>query len=467
MEAEQWDAIVIGAGQAGPTLAVRLAKEGRRTVLLEREPHLGGTCVNNGCTPTKTLVASARVAHMARRAADFGVRIDSPVAIDYTRVHARMQGIVQQSRDSLAKWIASTEGLTLIHGHARFVSADAVSVGDRLLRAPQVFLNVGCRPTVPDWARDAGVPYLTSESLLALKTLPSHLVIVGGGYVGLEFAQIFARLGSKVTVAERADRLLAREDDEAATVVREALEADGVKFESSASCFGLKPASEPGHASLTFRRSGADHTVSASHVLLALGREPNTDDLGLETTGVQRDDKGFVKVDGKLRTNVPGIWAMGDVNGRGAFTHTSWNDHEIVVANLLDGEDRSIDGRVPPYALYVDPPLARMGDSEHQARARGTSVLVGMMPMTRVGRARERSETRGFMKVLVDAQSMQLLGATFVCADADEIIHSLINAKAAGVDVRTLARTLAIHPTISELIPTMLQQLQPLPALKT
>jgi len=460
MSPETWDAIVVGAGQAGPALAVRLAQAGLRTALLERA-RLGGTCVNTGCTPTKALVASARVAQLARRAAEFGVRVDGPVSIDFPRVRARMQAVVDQSLEGLGSWLKRTENLSLIQANARFSGPDTIVAGDRVLTAPRIFLNVGCRPAVPDWAGNAGIPFLTSETLLALEELPAHLAIVGGSYVGLEFAQVFRRFGSQVTVIEQNERLLPREDPEAAAEVQAVLESEGIRFELGACCFGLEEGAQHGRA-LTFRRGEQPQRVAATHVLVAVGRQPNTDDLGLEHAGVARDARGYVPVDGQLRTNVPGIWALGDVNGRAAFTHTAWNDHEVVVANLLDGEARSIDGRVPPYALYIDPPLARIGASEQQARERGGRVLVGFLPMKSVGRARERSETRGFMKVLVDAQSMRLLGATLVCIDADEVIHSLIAVMTAGIDVRTIAASVPIHPTIGELIPTMLQRLKPL-----
>ena len=460
MNAEPWDAIVVGAGQAGPSMAVRMAQAGHRTLIVERA-RIGGTCVNTGCTPTKALVASAHVAHLAGRAADFGIRIDAPIRVDYAAVHARMRGIVDRSFDNLTKWLDDTPGLSVLHGHARFVAPDTLSVDGRLLSAPRIFLNVGCRPVVPPWATEGDVPFLTNESLLALDAVPAHLAIVGGSYIGLEFAQVFRRLGAQVTVVEQGPRLLPREDPDAADVVREALEADGVRFELGASCFGLLRDDPAGGPSLTFHRGDTPHRIDASHVLLAVGRRPNTDDLGLAAAGIAQDARGYVTVDGALRTSVAGVWALGDMNGRGAFTHTSWNDYEVVAANLLDGGQRSIDGRVPPYALYVDPPLARIGESEHQVRERGAKALVGFMPMSRVGRARERSEERGFMKVLVDAETMKLLGATFVCADADEIMHSMLDVMHAGVDVRTIAASVPIHPTISELIPTMLQKLRP------
>jgi pyruvate/2-oxoglutarate dehydrogenase complex dihydrolipoamide dehydrogenase (E3) component len=461
MANENWDAIVVGAGQAGPALAVRLARAGNRTALIE-QGRIGGTCVNTGCTPTKALVASARVAHLARRAAEFGVRLDAPVAIDFARVRARMNEVVDQSYRGLGDWLDQTGALSRISAHARFTSPDTITAGDRVLSAPRIFLNVGCRPVVPDWSLESSIPSLTNEALLALQELPAHLAIVGGGSIGLEFAQIFRRLGCDVTVLEQAPALLSREDPEAAAEIRAALEADGIRFELGASCFRLEQGEANDRIAVTFARGGAHQRIAATHVLVAVGRRPNTDDLGLEHAGIHCDARGYIPVDGQLRTGVPGIWALGDVNGRGAFTHTSWNDYEVVAANVLDGHDLSIDGRIAPYALYVDPPLARIGDSEAQARARGVPLLVGFLPMKDVARARERSETRGFMKVLVDGGSMQLLGATLVCIDADEVIHSLLDVMTAKIDVRTIAASVPIHPTISELIPTLLQRLQPL-----
>lgn len=461
MQIEKWDAIVVGAGQAGPALAVRLASEGHRTAIIERGL-VGGTCVHTGCTPTKTLVASARIAHLAGRAAEFGIGIRSPISIDFAAVRERMRGVVDQSFRGLQEWLARTEGLTTIAAHAHFTSPTTLVAGERTLTAPRMFLNVGCRPAVPDWARKSGLPFLTSETLLALQELPAHLVIVGGGYVGLEFAQIFRRFGSLVTVIEHAPELLSREDPEAANQVRDLLEAEGIRFELGANCFNLEGADAQRDIAVVFKRDGEHHRVVGTHVLVAVGREPNTGDLGLDEAGIERDGRGYIPVDGELRTAVPGVWALGDVNGRGAFTHTAWNDQEVVAANLFDGAKRSVDGRAARYALYIDPPLARIGDSERQARDRGGQVLAGFLPMQLVTRARERSETRGFMKVLVDAGSMRLLGATLLCVDADEVIHSLLNVMTAGIDVRTIAASVPIHPTISELIPTMLQHLEPL-----
>ena len=455
MTPTSFDALVIGSGQAGPALAVRLADHGWKTALVERG-ELGGTCVNNGCTPTKTLVASARAAWVARHAADFGVRISGDVTIDYVAVRARMMTVVQGSRDGLGHWIAGTANLSLTQGEARFVGPDSVQVGEQVLKAPRIFLNVGARPVVPDWIATSGVPFLTSESLMALEELPVNLVILGAGYISLEYAQVYARFGCRVTVVEHGDRLLPREDDEVAGTVKAVLERDGVRFLTGADATAL-------------RRDGTGialtvdgRAIAGSHLLVAVGRRPNTEALDLPRAGVTCDAHGVVPVDDQLRTNVPGIWALGDVNGRGAFTHTSYNDHEIVVANLLDEDPRRVSDRVPAYALYTDPPLARIGMSRAAARQSGKRVLVGHLPMSRVGRARERGETDGFIEALVDADTLRILGATLLGIEADEAIHCLLDVMSAGLPYTAISRTMHIHPTVSELIPTMLQGLKPL-----
>ena len=454
MNTDTFDALVIGSGQAGPALAVRLANHGWKTALVERS-ELGGTCVNNGCTPTKTLVASARAAWVVRHAADYGVAIPGPVQIDYAAVRARMLAVVQSSRDSLGKWVADTPGLALLHGEARFVAPDAVRVGERTLQAPRIFLNVGARPVVPDWIAASGAPFLTSESLMALAQLPTHLVILGAGYIALEYAQVYARFGCAVTVVEHGDRLLPREDPEVAMVVRRVLERDGVVFRIGANASALRREG----AGIALSVDGGD--IAGSHLLAAVGRRPNVEALDLVRAGVASDARGAVQVDDQLRTNVAGIWALGDVNGRGAFTHTSYNDYEIVAANLLDGDARSVRDRVPAYALYTDPPLARIGLSRAGARASGKRVLVGHLPMTRVGRARERGETDGFMEALIDADTQRILGATLLGIEADEAIHCLLDVMTAGLPYTAISRTMHIHPTVSELIPTMLQSHKP------
>jgi pyruvate/2-oxoglutarate dehydrogenase complex dihydrolipoamide dehydrogenase (E3) component len=453
------DAIVIGTGQAGPPLAARLARAGRKVALIERE-HFGGTCVNDGCIPTKTLVASARAAHIARRAADYGVVLDGAVRVDMTAVKARKDRVVQHSIDGLRKWLTSTKGLEIIFGHARFVAPHAVEVDGRRLEAPQIFINVGGRPVLPDWPGLDRVPVLTNTSMMAVDFLPEHLVVVGGSYIGLEFAQMYRRFGSKVTVLEYADRIIAREDPGVSSAVQTILEGEGIEFHLGVRDGRVTP--ERDGACIDFSVAGSARRVSGSHVLAAVGRRPNTDDLGLDAAGIATDKRGNIVVDDELATSVPGVWALGDVNGRGAFTHTAWNDYEIVAANLLDGDKRRVSDRIMAYALFTDPPLGRVGMTEDEVRKSGKEALVATMPMTRVGRARERGETQGFMKVLVDGTTEQILGAALLCIEGDEIVHTLIDLMTAGASYKTINRAMHIHPTVSELLPTLLEHLKPL-----
>ncbi len=397
------DAIVIGAGQSGPSLAVRLANAGRKVALVERRA-LGGTCVNDGCIPTKTLVASARAAWVAREAARFGVRVEGGVSVDMKRVKARKDAVVQESRDGLATWIARTENLTLVHGQARFEGPSSVRVGGEVYEAAQIFVNVGGRAVVPEAI--AGIAPLTNSSMMAVDFLPEHLVVLGGSYVGLEFAQMYRRFGSRVTVVEQGPRLILREDEDVSEEVRRVFELEGIAVHTSTTVLG---AAREGDR-ITLRTAG--ETITGTHVLAAVGRVPNTHDLGLDRAGVRVDGRGYVEVDDTLRTSVPHIWAIGDCNGRGAFTHTSYNDYEIVAQNLLDGDSRRVTDRLPIYGLFIDPPLGRVGMNEREARASGRRVLVGKRPMTRVGRARERGETEGFIKVLVDGDTKEILGAS-------------------------------------------------------
>ena len=455
---QAFDAIVIGSGQAGPFLAVKMAEAGWKTALIERE-HLGGTCVNDGCTPTKTLVASAKVAQMARRAADYGVLV-GPVAIDMKAVKARKDAIVQASVDSLTNWIGSTANLTLVRGHATFIDSHSVSVSGEILTAPKIFINVGGRPIMPDWPGLVDVGALDNTSILDLETLPEHLIVAGGSYIGLEFAQIFRRFGANVTIVEYTDRLIFREDPDVSAFAKTLLEEEGVEILVGARDFSTSR--EVDGVELTVSVDGTLRRVVGSHLLLAIGRMPNTDRLGLEAAGIATDSRGFIVVDDELRTSVDGVWALGDVNGRGAFTHTSYNDFEIVSANLFGAGPRRVSERIPAYALFTDPPLARVGMNKTQARAAGRPTLRGYYPMARVGRAKERGETQGFMEVLVDAETKCLLGATLFGIDADEIIHSLINIMAAGAPYTVIARAVPVHPTVSELIPTLLGALKPL-----
>ena len=452
-----FDAIVIGAGQAGPPLAVACARQGWRVLLVERE-RLGGTCVNVGCIPTKTLVASARAAHVARRAADWGVRLSGEMRVDMAAVKARKDGVVEQSRRGLAGWIGGTKNLTLLTGQARFVAPHTIEVNGERLSAPKIFVNVGGEAARPPIDGLDGVPTLDNRSILELDALPEHLAVIGGSYIGLEFAQMYRRFGSQVTVCEMAPRLVPREDDEVSATIQQILEAEGIAVRTGSQCLAVSPR----NGRIAVRTSCGSPDVLATHLLLATGRRPNTTDLGLAAAGIATDARGFITVNERLETSVPGVWALGDCNGRGAFTHTSYNDYEIVAGNLLHGERRSLNDRIATYALFIDPPLGRVGLTEREVRERGQPALIGRMPMTRVGRAREAGETQGFMKVLVDANSRQILGAALLGLHADEVVHTLLDTMAAGQPYTTLPRTVHVHPTVSELIPTLLGDLQPL-----
>jgi pyruvate/2-oxoglutarate dehydrogenase complex dihydrolipoamide dehydrogenase (E3) component len=455
---ERFDAIVIGTGQAGPALCARLDREGLRTAVIERQ-HLGGTCVNVGCIPTKTLVASARAAHVARRGADFGFEA-SGVRVDMRAVKRRKDGVVAYSSNGLASWIGGMKNVSLVRGHARFRGPRDVEVDGRTLAAERIFINVGGRAMVPDLPGLKDVPCFTNATIMDVDFVPDHLVVVGGSYIGLEFAQMYRRFGSKVTVVERAPKLLPREDDDVAAEIRAILEREGVEIRTGAECLAF---SRRGDAIAVGLQCGSGDPVAVgSHVLLAMGRLPNTHDLGLDRAGVETDARGFIKVDDQCRTNVPGIWALGDANGRGAFTHTSYNDYEIVAANLFDDDPRAISERIPAYALFIDPPLGRAGMTEKEARATGRRLLAGKMLMTRVGRAREAGETQGFMKVIVDADTKELLGAALLGLNGDEIVHSLLDVMYAKAPYTTIQRAVHIHPTVTELIPTLLGTLKPL-----
>ena len=453
-----FDAIIIGAGQAGPSMAGRLAQAGMTVAIVER--HLfGGTCVNTGCTPTKTLVASAEVAHQARRAAEFGVRIDGGISVDMRSVKARKDKIVATSRNGIEIWLGSMPGCTVFKGHARFESAQEVRVDDALLRAKQIFLNVGGRAIVPDLPGVERVPTLNNTSILDLDTLPRHLVVIGGSYIGLEFAQMFRRFGSAVTVIEKGPRLVWREDEEISSAIEAIFASEGIAIRTGAECIQFERRGDEIVAGVQCIKG--DPEVLGSHVLLAVGRRPNTDDLGLERAGVAVDDRGYIRVDDELKTNVPGIWALGDCNGRGAFTHTAYNDFEIVAGNLLEGEKRRVSDRIPCYGLFIDPPLGRAGMTERDARASGRKIRVGSRPMTRVNRAVEKGESQGLMKVVVDADSQEILGAAILGVGGDEAVHGILDTMAAKAPFTTLQHTVHIHPTVSELIPTMLGELRP------
>lgn len=455
--AKAFDAIIIGAGQAGPSLAGRLTAAGMSVALIERKL-IGGTCVNTGCTPTKTLVASAYAAHLARSSASYGVTIPGDIKVDMKAVKARKDAVSGNSRGNLEAWLDGMERCTVFRGHARFESSHEIRVGEELLSADRIFINTGGRALVPDMPGVDKIDYLTSTSILDLDTLPRHLVIVGGSYIALEFAQMYRRFGSMVTVLEKSPHLIAREDEDVSTAVREILEAEGIHVRVNSQCISFSP--RGADIAVGIDCQSGDREILASHVLLAVGRQPNTDDLGLDKAGVETDKRGYITVDDQLRTNVPGIWALGDCNGKGAFTHTAYNDFEIVAANLLDNDSRRVSDRLPAYALYTDPPLGRVGLSEAEARKSDKRLLMGTRPMTRVARAVERGETQGFMKIIVDADTHQILGASILGVSGDEAIHCILDTMYAKAPYTTLQRAVHIHPTVSELIPTVLGELK-------
>lgn len=453
---QKYDAIIVGAGQAGPPLAGRLTAAGQKVAVIERK-HVGGTCVNTGCIPTKTLVASAHAAHIARRSADFGIGTGD-VTVDMAAVKARKDRISIGDREGLESWLDGMDGATLIRGHARFEDPHTLRVGDQVLEADRIFLNVGGRAVAPDMPGLADVDYLTNVGILELDVVPEHLVIIGGSYIALEFAQMYRRFGAEVTVVEKGPRLTSREDEDVSAAIREILEGEGIQVVTGADSISF--AKRENGFTVT-PRAGAD-PIAGSHLLVAVGRQPNTDDLGLDAAGVETDKRGYITVDDQLRTNVAHIWAMGDCNGRGAFTHTSYNDFEIVAANLLDDDPRRVSDRVSTYALYIDPPLGRAGMSVDEVRRSGRKALVGKRPMTRVGRAVEKGETQGFMKVVVDAETELILGAAILGVGGDEVIQDILDVMTAKLPYTAISRTMHIHPTVSELVPTLLQELKPL-----
>jgi pyruvate/2-oxoglutarate dehydrogenase complex dihydrolipoamide dehydrogenase (E3) component len=458
---QMFDAIVVGAGQSGPSLAARLAGSGKQVLLVERS-QLGGTCVNNGCIPTKSLVASARVAHMARRAADFGVSA-GPVSVDMKKVKARKDSIVNDSVVSLTSWIEGMDNLTLVWGSAKFVGPHEVEVAGERYTAPQIFLNAGARPVTPDWPGIGDVPVLNNESMMDIDVLPEHLIIIGGSYIGLEFAQMYRRFGSRVTVIERGDRLVGREDADISEAIADILRGEGVVLNRGVDVSKLRVARLPnGQIGVTATIGGRPDVMVGSHLLVATGRKPNVEDLDLPAAGVALDERGYIAVDDQLRTSVEGIWAMGDLTVHGGFTHTSWNDYEIIAANLFDNDPRRVSDRSTMYGLFIDPPLGRVGMTETQVRASGRKALIATRPMSRVGRAHERSETQGFMKVLVDAETKLVLGASLLGVECDEVIHLFVDNMAAKLPYTAISRTMHIHPTVSELVPTLLQDLREL-----
>lgn len=457
MTALKFDAIVIGTGQAGPSLAARLAGAGMKTAIIEKGK-FGGTCVNSGCTPTKTLVASARVAHLINRSDDFGIHVKGSVSVDMKKVKARKDQLVTNSNKGLESWLQNTGNLTVFKGHGKFTGPKTIEVNHQELTAEKIFINVGGSAFIPPGFEN--VDYLTNESIMDVDFVPEHLIVVGGSYIGLEFGQMYRRFGSRVTIIEMGDRLVTREDPEVSEEIQRILELEGIDIRLNATC--LKGQKSGDDILVDVDCEVGDKQVSGSHLLLATGRTPNTGGLGLDLAGISTNHHGFIQVNDQLQTNVDGIWALGDVNGQGAFTHTAYNDFEIVAENLLDGASRKISDRIPAYALYTDPALARIGMNETQARDSGKNVLVGTRAMKRIARAKEKGETHGFLKILIDADTDLILGATILGIEGDEIIHSLLDMMYAKQPYTVIKRAVHIHPTVSELIPTTLGELKPL-----
>ena len=454
-----YDAVIIGTGQAGPALARRLVAAGWKVAIIERK-FFGGTCINTGCTPTKTLIASGYAAHLTRRAAEFGVTLSGTPSVDMKAVKARKDAVTVASRAAVERSLKGLQGCTVYEAHAMFIGPKQIKIADEVLRADKIFINVGGRAVIPSIPGLDEVPYLTNSSMMNVDFLPAHLIVLGGSYVGLEFAQLYRRFGSDVTVIEPAPRLISREDEDISHAIADILQAEDIDIRVNSKAVGVKK--QGAGIAVTIESAGTRSQVDGSHLLLAVGRRPNTDDLGLEHAGVVTDARGYIEVDDQLRTSVPGIWALGDCNGRGAFTHTSYNDFEIVAANLLDNDQRRVTDRITAYALYIDPPLGRAGMTEAEVRKSGRPALIATMPMENVSRAYEKSETKGFMKILVDRETKEILGASLLGLSGDEVIHCILDTMYAKAPSTVLQRAMHIHPTVSEFVPTMLDDLVPL-----
>ena len=454
-----FDAIIIGTGQAGPSLAARFAAADMAVAIIERHK-FGGTCVNTGCIPTKTLIASAYAAHTARRGAEYGFA-NCDARIDMKRVKARKDEVSGRSNKGVEEWLRGLKNCTVIQGHARFQSSGTVVVNDEVLEADKIFINVGGRAAVPEMPGIHDVPFLNNSSMMDVDFLPEHLVVVGGSYIGLEFGQMYRRFGSEVTIVEMGPRLIGREDEDVSQTVREILQAEGIRIRLNAKCISL--AKRDGGIAVGMECLEGSPEILGTHVLLAVGRTPNTHDLGLDRAGVATNDRGYILVDDQLQTNIPGIWALGDCNGRGAFTHTSYNDYEIVADNLLNGDHRRVSDRIQTYGLFIDPPLGRCGMTDAEIRKSGRSVLATKYPMSRVSRAVEKGDTQGFIKISVDAETKQILGAAILGTGGDEIIHVLLDVMYAKAPYTVIQRAMHIHPTVAEYLPTVLSKLEPLP----
>ena len=455
---KHFDAIIIGTGQAGPSLAARFASAGKTVAIIERHK-FGGTCVNTGCIPTKTMVASAYAVHVARRGAEYGFAANGDVRVDMKRVKARKDEVSGRSNRGVEDWLRGLKNCTVLQGHARFQSPTTVALNDEVLEADKIFINVGGRASVPEMPGIDDVSFLNNSSMMEVDFLPEHLVIVGGSYVGLEFGQMYRRFGSEVTIVEMGPRLIGREDEDVSQAVREILETEGIQIRLNAKCISLAKRDRGVAVHVDCEDGPPD--VLGTHVLLAVGRTPNTSDLGLDKASVATDDRGYIIVDDQLQTNVPGIWALGDCNGRGAFTHTSYNDYEIVADNLFNADHRRVSDRIQAYALYIDPPLGRCGMTDGELRKSGRRALSVKYPMSRVSRAYEKGETQGFMKICVDAETKQILGAAILGTGGDEVVHALLDIMYAKAPYTVIQRAMHIHPTVAEYLPTILSRLGP------
>ena len=465
---ERFDMIVVGAGQSGPFLAAKMVENGWKVALIE-ERDLGGTCVNRGCTPTKTLRKSARVAYLARRAGEFGVRT-GPVEIDFGAAMGRMRARVDQARTGLENWLGSMSGLTIVKARGRLAGKYdgqyRVLAGDRELIAPRIVLNTGTRPFVPPIAGLGDHQFLDNESLLALEKLPRKLVIIGGSYIGLEMGQIFRRLGSKVAIVETGPRLTAREDPDVSAEITNMLAAEDIDIFTGNGIERVAPGETEGGVCLHLTNG---KIIGGSHLLVATGRVPNTDGLGLDTIGLNTDGRGYVETDDALQTTVPGVWALGDINKRGAFTHTSYHDHEVLANHWLQtpGATLSVDDRAPIYAMFTDPPLGHVGLYEADARrlaVQGRRISQAVMKMSNISRAKEESETVGLIKLLIDEESGRFLGASMLGIGCDEIVQIIGQVMAAGGTWRQVRDALPVHPTVAEFLPTIIDKRQPLQA---
>lgn len=453
----KYDAIVIGSGQAGNPLSQKLADKGWAVALIE-QAHLGGTCINTGCTPTKTMIASAQVAHYARNAPRWGVRAGG-VSVDLPAVVARKDKVVESFRSGHQRNVEKRPNLHLYRGHAQFAAPHRVVIDNQSLEGERIFINTGARAGIPRIEGLETVGYLTNASIMELNELPEHLLVLGGGYIGLEFGQMFRRFGSRVTVVHQSDQILPREDAEVAGELQKILEAEGMAFLLNARTTHVQRTG--GQIALTLEGPGGSSNLSGSHLLIATGRVPNSDKLGLEKAGVATDNKGFIKVNSRLETNVPGVWALGDVKGGPAFTHISFNDYQIVYANLIEGKSQTIDNRYVPYSVFTDPQLGGVGMTEKEARAKGYKLKIGKIPMSYVARAIERDETAGLMKLVVDASNDHILGASILASEGGELVQMLGVLMMAGLPYTLLKGAVYIHPTLAEGFWSLMEAVRP------